>query len=155
MNDPEPRAIVRNRRARHDYHVLSVVEAGISLTGTEVKSIRAGRVNLKESYARVDRGEVLLIGMHISPYEQGNRFNHEPRRTRKLLLNRREIRNLAREIEKGGNTLVPLSVYLKGRLVKVELALARGKKQYDKRRDMAEREAQREIDRAMKRGSEE
>jgi SsrA-binding protein len=152
MNEPETRVIVRNRRARHDFHVLSAVEAGIALTGTEVKSIRAGRVNLKESYARIDGGEVFLIGMHVSPYEQGNRFNHEPKRTRRLLLSRREIRNLSRDTEKSGLTLVPLSIYLKGKLVKVELALARGKRQYDKRHDIAEREAQREIERAIKRG---
>ncbi|MFC2076264.1 SsrA-binding protein SmpB [candidate division KSB1 bacterium] len=151
MNEPDKRVIVRNRRARHDFHVLSTLEAGISLTGTEVKSIRAGKVNLKESYARIEGGEVFLIGMHISHYDQGNRFNHEPKRNRRLLLSRHEIRNLDRDTEKSGLTLVPLAIYLKGKLVKVELALARGKKQYDKRQDMAEREAAREMERALKR----
>lgn len=144
------KVIAENRKARHDYHIEEVLEAGIVLQGTEVKSIRARRVNLKDSYARVDNNEVFLLNMHISPYEQGNRFNHEPLRTRKLLLNKSEIRRLIGLSKEKGMALVPLRLYfLRGR-VKVELAVARGKKLYDKRQDMAERTAAREIERAFR-----
>lgn len=144
------KVIAENRKARHDYHIEEVLEAGIVLQGTEVKSIRARRVNLKDSYARVDNNEVFLLNMHISPYEQGNRFNHEPLRTRKLLLNKAEIRRLIGLSKEKGMALVPLRLYfLRGR-VKLELAVARGKKMYDKRQDMAERTAAREIERAFR-----
>jgi SsrA-binding protein len=142
--------IAQNRKARHDYFILDSLEAGIVLQGTEVKSLREGRVNLKDSYARIKDGELWLIGMHISPYEQGNIFNHDPERTRKLLMHTREIEKLRRNTEEKGLTLVPLSLYFKEGRVKVELGLAKGKHTYDKREDTAEREAKREMDRARK-----
>ena len=135
--------ISSNRKARHDYHIDETYEAGIVLTGTEVKSVRAARVNLKDSYARVEDGELLLYNMHISPYEQGNRFNHDPLRTRKLLMHRVEIGRLAGKVKEKGYALIPLKIYLKRGLVKVELALARGKKLYDKRQTIAERDSRR------------
>lgn len=144
-------AVATNRRARHDYHILESYEAGIVLTGTEVKSMRAGRLNLKDSFARVEGGEVFLYNMHISPYSHGNRWNHDPTRTRKLLLHKAEIRRLIGRVQQQGLTLVPLRVYFNERgRAKVELALAQGKKRWDKRRDIAKREAQREVERAMK-----
>ncbi|MBC9784293.1 SsrA-binding protein SmpB [Heliobacterium chlorum] len=139
-----------NRRARHDYHIEESYEAGMALTGTEIKSLRQGKGNIKDAFARVENGEVLLYNMHISPFEQGNRYNHEPRRTRKLLLNKSEIRKLAAAVQQKGLTLVPLKVYLKRGLAKLELAIARGKKLYDKREDIAKRDAQREISRAVR-----
>lgn len=142
--------IATNRKARHDYHILQAIEAGIVLTGTEVKSLRLGRANLKESYARIENGEVFLHGMHISPYEQGNRYNPDPRRTRKLLLHRYEIRRLTGKVQEKGLTLVPLKLYFLNGKVKVELALVRGKKEYDKRRAIAERDAQRDMERGFK-----
>ncbi|NLY39419.1 MAG: SsrA-binding protein SmpB [Firmicutes bacterium] len=142
--------ISTNRKARHDYHIEETYEAGIVLTGTEVKSVRAARVNLKDSYALVENGELLLYNMHISPYEQGNRFNHDPLRTRKLLMHRVEIRRLAGKVKEKGYALIPLKIYLKRGLVKVELALARGKKLYDKRQAIAERDSRREIERAFR-----
>ena len=142
--------ITKNRKARHDYHILETYETGIALAGTEVKSIRNGRINLSDSHARVRNGELWLFGMHISPYEQGNVFNHDPLRDRKLLMHRREIQKLRRSIEEKGLTLVPLAVYLKRGRVKIELGLAKGKKLYDKREDRAARDAKREIDRARK-----
>ena len=142
--------IVQNRKARHDYEILDSYETGIVLLGTEVKSLRAGKANLKDSYARVERGEVFLHNMHISPYDAGNRFNHEPERCRKLLLHRREIRRLVARGDRQGLTLVPLKMYFKRGRVKVELALARGKKLYDKRQTIAAREVQRNIERALK-----
>lgn len=145
------RAVATNRRARHDYHILESYEAGIVLTGTEVKSVRAGRLNLQDAFARVEGGEVFLYNMHISPYSHGNRWNHEPARTRKLLLHKAEIRKLIGRVQQQGLTLVPLRVYFNERgRAKVELALAQGKKKWDKRRDLAKREAQREVERAMK-----
>ena len=145
------RAVATNRRARHDYHILESYEAGIVLTGTEVKSVRQGRVNLQDAFARVERGEVFLYNMHISPYAYGNRWNHEPTRTRKLLLHKAEIRKLIGRVQQQGFTLVPLRVYFNERgRAKVELALAQGKKKWDKRRDIAKREVQREVERAMK-----
>lgn len=144
------RVIAENRKARHDYHIDEVLEAGLVLQGTEVKSIRARRVNLKDSYARVENNEVFLHNMHISPYEQGNRFNHDPLRSRKLLLNRSEIRRLIGLTREKGMALVPLRLYFRRGKVKLELAVARGKKLYDKRRDLAERTAKREVEKAFK-----
>ncbi|MQL50842.1 SsrA-binding protein SmpB [Desulfofundulus thermobenzoicus] len=140
-----------NRKARHDYHVLETYEAGIALTGTEVKSLRAGRANLQDSFARVENAELFLYNMHISPYEQGNRFNHEPKRPRKLLMHKYEIRRLLGKSREKSLALVPLKVYFNDRgKAKVELALARGKKLYDKREDMAARDARREMERAVR-----
>lgn len=145
------KVVARNRSARHEYHIEETLEAGIKLVGTEVKSIRNGRINFKDSYARVENDEVFLYNVHIAPYEQGNRFNHEPERVRKLLLNKREIRKLIGYTKNAGNTLIPLQFYFNERnLVKVELALAKGKKLYDKRHDIAERTAQRQIERALR-----
>lgn len=146
----EIKVIVENRKSRHDYHIDEVIEAGLVLQGTEVKSIRGRRVNLKDSFARVENDEVFLYNVHISPYEQGNRFNHDPLRPRKLLLHRGEIRRLIGLVREKGVTLVPLRLYFKRGRVKVELAVARGKKLYDKRRDLAERTANREIERAFR-----
>ena len=142
--------ISENRRARHDYFVEEKIEAGIILTGTEIKSIRAGRVNLKDGFAEVLDGEMWLNAVHISPYEQGNRFNHEPLRRRKLLLHRSEIVKLAAKVQKQGMTLIPLKIYLVRGMAKLELGLCRGKKLYDKRDDMAARDARREIDRSLR-----
>lgn len=143
--------IADNRKARHDYFIEEQYEAGIVLTGSEIKSLRNGRINMRGGYARVVHGEVWLYDIHISTYEQsGTHFNHEPTRARKLLLHRREIGRITGLIERQGYTLVPLRIYLKGRRAKVELGLARGKKLYDKREDIAKRDARREIDRAMK-----
>lgn len=146
----EEKVFARNRKAFHDYHIEETYEAGMVLTGTEVKSIRAGRLNLKDSYARIENNEVWLHNMHISPYEQGNRFNHDPLRKRKLLLNRREINRLIGLTREKGYTMVPIKVYAKKGFIKVELALARGKKLYDKREDMARRDAEREMARAVR-----
>jgi SsrA-binding protein len=142
--------ISHNRKARHDYHIDETFEAGIVLTGTEVKSVRDTRVNLKDSYARVERNELFLYNMHISPYEQGNRFNHEPLRVRKLLMHKGEIGRLAGKVKEKGYTLIPLKIYLKRGLIKVELGLGRGKKSYDKRQTIAERDSKREMERAFK-----
>jgi SsrA-binding protein len=142
--------VALNRRARHDYAVEQTLEAGLVLTGTEIKSIRAGRVNLAEAYARIEHGEAWLIGAHIATYEQGNISNHDPDRPRKLLLHGREIASLIGKTRERGLTLVPTRLYFKNGRVKVELALARGKEQRDKRRDIASRDADRQIERAMK-----
>lgn len=142
--------VAENRKARHDYHIHETYEAGIALTGTEVKSLRAGKANLKDSYARVDGGELMLHNMHISPYDQGNRFNHEPLRTRKLLMHRYEINKLVGKTREKGYTLVPLKLYFTRGRAKVELGLASGKQLYDKRQDIAERDAKREMDRAFR-----
>ncbi|WP_126428615.1 SsrA-binding protein SmpB [Brevibacillus marinus] len=144
------KTVAQNRKARHDYFIEEVYEAGIALTGTEIKSVRAGRVQLKDSFAKVENGEVMLHNMHISPYAQGNRFNHEPERTRKLLLRRNEILKLHGLTRERGYALVPLSIYLKGGWAKVELALAKGKKNYDKRETLKKRDAQREVERALR-----
>ncbi|CCO07559.1 SsrA-binding protein SmpB [Desulforamulus hydrothermalis] len=145
------KTITENRRARHEYHILETHEAGIALTGTEVKSLRAGRANLQDSFARVENGEMMLYNMHISPYEQGNRFNHEPKRTRRLLMHKQEILRLYGKVREKGLALIPLKVYFNPRgRVKVELALAQGKKSYDKRQDIAARDAKREMDRALR-----
>jgi SsrA-binding protein len=145
--------IAQNRRARHDYTVLDTYEAGIALMGTEVKSLRLGRASLVDAYATVEDGEVWLRGLHIPEYTQGSWTNHEPRRTRKLLLHRAEISRLIGKIREGGLTLVPLSLYFKDGKVKCELALARGKKSYDKRSDLARRDADREVARAFGRAA--
>ena len=144
------RQVAENRRARHDYFIEDTYECGIALVGTEVKSVRAGKVNLKDSYAQVKNGEMLLVGMHISPYDQGNIFNKDPFRTRKLLLHKREIRKLHDLQKQEGYALIPLSVYFKNSRVKVELGLCKGKKTYDKRDAVAKRDAKREMDRAMR-----
>jgi SsrA-binding protein len=144
------KTVAVNRRARHEYAVEETLEAGIALTGTEIKSIRAGRVNLAEAYARIERGEAWLIGAHIAPYEQGNRNNHEPTRTRKLLLHRDQIAELSGRTQARGYTLVPLKLYIRNGMAKLELGVARGKKAYDKRRTIAERDARRELERETK-----
>ena len=143
--------IARNRRARHDYHIEDVVEGGLVLTGTEVKSLRAGRASLTDGFAQITDGEMWLHGVHIPVYTQGTWTNHEPRRPRKVLLHRKEIDRLARQTAERGLTIVPLSLYFKDGKVKVELALARGKRTYDKRHDLAERDAAREVERAFRR----
>ena len=148
--DTRDRTLVSNRQAFHEYHILETVEAGMALQGTEVKSIRMGNVNLRDAYARAENGEIWLWNAHIAPFDQGNRWNHEPRRPRKLLLHTREIGRLATKAGEGGNTLVPLRLYDKNGRIKVELALGKGKRQYDKRAAIAERESKREIERTLK-----
>ena len=147
---PQDKVFATNRKAYHDYHVLESLEAGLALTGTEIKSVRAGRVNLREGYARVQDGEIWLYNTHISPYEQGNRYNHEPTRPRKLLLHKGEIGRLTGKSQEQGLTLVPLRMYERRGHAKVELAVVCGKRQYDKREAIARRDAQREVDRAVK-----
>ena len=142
--------VAENRRARHDYHIHETFEAGIVLTGTEIKSLRGGRANLTDSYAKIENKELFLISAHISPYEQGNRFNHEPRRNRKLLMHKAEIVRLLSKTREKGFTLVPLKIYLSHGMAKVELALASGKDLYDKRQSAAEQDAKREVDRVMR-----
>ena len=142
--------VAQNRKAFHDYFILERFEAGVELFGTEVKSIRSGNVNLKDSFCTVKDGELFAYGIHISPYEKGNIFNRDPLRPKRLLMHRREINRLQARIAQDGLTLVPLSVYLKDSLVKIALGLARGKKLYDKRESAARRDADREIDRTMK-----
>ncbi len=146
----EQKTLAENRKARHDYFVEEVYEAGIELFGTEVKSIRAGSVNLKDSYCDIDGGEIFALGVHISPYEQGNIFNRDPLRKKKLLMHKREIMKLAGLISREGYTLIPLSLYFKGSRLKVALGLCKGKKLYDKRDSMAKRDADRAIERTMK-----
>lgn len=141
--------LAQNRKARHDYFIEETYEAGLELTGTEVKSIRQGRANLKDSYALIRNGQAYIVGVHVSPYEQGNIFNVDPVRDRRLLLHKREIRKLAEYSQQQGCTLVPLKLYLVRGRVKLELAVARGKKLYDKRDDIASRDAQRRIERAF------
>jgi SsrA-binding protein len=150
-NGQADHTVADNRKARHDYFIDESYEAGIALTGSEIKSIRAGRVNLRGGYGRVQNGEIWLHDIHISPYDQsGKYYNHEPTRPRKLLLHRREISRIAGQVDRQGFTLVPLRVYFKGRHLKVDLGLARGKKLYDKREDIAKRESKRDIERVMK-----
>ena len=144
------KVIVTNRKARHDYHFLETWEAGIVLTGTEVKSLRAGKINLTDSYAAVDNGEIYLYNVHVSRYEQGSSFNHEPNRRRKLLLHRSEIRKLIGRVVEKGLTLIPTRVYFKRGRAKVEIALAKGKRDYDRRRTIMERDARRDMERALK-----
>lgn len=142
--------IANNKKAYFDYFILDKYEAGIELFGTEVKSVRMGQCSIKESWIRIDRSEVYIMGMHINPYEKGNIFNKDPLRVRKLLLHRQEINKLAGKLKENGLTLVPLQVYFKGGLVKVEIGLAKGKKNYDKRESLAKKDQKREIDKAMK-----
>ena len=146
----DSRIIADNRKARHDYFVIETYEAGVELFGTEVKSLRAGGCNLKDSYCEIDKGEMFALGVHISPYEQGNIFNREPLRPKKLLLHKAEIMKLTGLVAREGYTLVPLSLYFKGSRVKMALGLCKGKKNYDKREDIARRDADRDIERAMK-----
>lgn len=145
--------VAQNRRARHDFFVEETYEAGIELKGTEVKSMRLGRVNLKESYAQVRNGEVLVLSMHISPYEQGSIFNTDPMRPKRLLLHKSEIRKLEAAVQRKGYTLIPLEVYLKNGLMKMALGVCIGKQLHDKRDDMAKRDAMREMERAMRSGT--
>ena len=144
------KVIAQNRRARHDYFVLETWEAGLELKGTEVKSIRLGKCNLKDSYAAVKNGEMFVYGMHISPYEKGSYFNTDPLRPKRLLMHKAEIRKAHQSVMQQGLALIPLSVYLKEGRMKLELALCKGKKLYDKRDDMAKRDAQRDIERSMR-----
>ena len=146
----DSRIIADNRKARHDYFVIETYEAGVELFGTEVKSLRAGGCNLKDSYCEIDKGEMFALGVHISPYEQGNIFNRDPLRPKKLLLHKAEIMKLTGIVARDGYTLVPLSLYFKGSRVKMALGLCKGKKNYDKREDIARRDADRDIERAMK-----
>ncbi len=144
------RVIATNRKARHDYYILDTYEAGMILTGSEIKSVRAGRVSLREGYVTARNGELWLVNCYIAPYDQANRLNHEPRRDRKLLMHRRQINRLARDVQEPGYTIVPLRMYLKDNWAKVEIALVRGKRQYDKRQAIAKREADRRIRRTLK-----
>lgn len=150
MAKNEGRVIAQNRKAGHDFFIEDTYEAGIVLQGTEIKSIRAGQVNLKDSFATIRNGEVYLNNMHISPYEQGNRYNHEPTRARKLLLHRKQIDKLIGETKQAGYSLVPLKVYIKNGFAKVLVGLGKGKKKYDKREDLKQKQAKRDMDRAIK-----
>ncbi len=151
MTKKQRKLIANNKKARHDYFIEETYEAGIALTGTEIKSARLGKVSIKESYARIEKEEVIVYGMNISPYEQGNRFNVDPLRPRKLLLHKREIRKLIGATKLKGLTLIPLTMYInEAGLAKLEIALARGKKNYDKRDAIAKRDASRNMERAMK-----
>jgi SsrA-binding protein len=145
--DPDIKLISSNRKARHMYHILETYEAGLVLVGTEVKSLRAGKCNLKEGYARIENDEAWLVSVHIPEYTAGNRYNHDPIRRRKLLLSRRQIRRLIGQTQQQGLTLVPLCIYFRGTKAKIELGLAKGKKLYDKRHDIAKRESDRQIQR--------
>ena len=152
MKPTGTKIVAQNKKAFHDYFIEEKLEAGIVLTGTEVKSIRAGKVNLRDSYAAVEGGELFLHGVHISPYEQGNINNHDPLRTRKLLVHAREIQRLFGKAQMAGYTLVPTKLYFKDGRVKVEIGLAKGKAQYDKRQTLAKKDAEREMERALRRG---
>ena len=144
------KTIAQNKKARHDYFIEESYEAGIELFGTEVKSIRQGRVNLKDSWCSIDKGEIFVNGMHISPYEQGNIFNRDPMRVRKLLMHKKEITRLYGIVKQTGYSLIPISLYFKDSRVKVQVGLCKGKRLYDKREDMAKRAAKRDMERAMK-----
>jgi SsrA-binding protein len=150
MANTEKRVIAQNKKAWHDYFIEEAFEAGVELCGTEVKSVRMGRVNLKDAWCDISDGEIFVRGMHISAYEKGNIFNKDPLRERRLLMHKREIMRLFGLVKREGLTLIPLQVYFKGSRVKIELGLCKGKKLYDKRADMAQRDASREIDRAIK-----
>ena len=150
MEKQSVKIVATNREARHEYFIEEEFETGIELQGTEVKSIRAGTLNLKDSWCGIKDGELLVNQMHISPYDHGNRFNPDPRRPRKLLMHKREIMRLFGKVKQDGYSIIPLSVYLKGSLVKVKIGLCKGKKLYDKRQAAAEKDAKRQIDRAMK-----
>jgi len=149
-NKQSQKIIADNRKARHDYFVIESYEAGLELFGTEVKSLRRGGVNLKDSYCEIDKGELFALGVHISPYEEGNIFNRDPLRPKKLLMHKKEIMKLAGLVSREGYTLVPLSLYFKGSRVKLALGLCKGKKLYDKREDIAKKDANRDIERHMK-----
>lgn len=157
MSDAEQgtKTVVSNRKARHEYRIDETIEAGLVLTGTEVKALRAGRANLQDAYATIQGGEMVLLQCHISPYEFGNRQNHDPVRPRKLLMNRREIDKWEKAVRQGGATIIPLKLYFRRGFAKVLLGLARGKRQYDKRVDIADRETKRRLDRVRKAGREE
>lgn len=142
--------LAQNRKASHDYTIEDTIEVGMVLQGTEIKSIRRGSANLKDSFARIHRGEMYVYNMHIAPYEEGNRFNHDPLRHRKLLLHRKEINKLRGHIEQPGNALIPLKLYIKNGVCKMLLGIATGKKKYDKREDMKKKQMKRDIDRAIK-----
>ncbi len=142
--------LASNRRARREYHILDTIEAGIALVGTEVKSIRDGRVSLAESWCKIDQHEIFLVDTHVSPYSHGNLNNHDPLRPKKLLLHRKEIMRLQKAVEQKGNTLIPLSLYLKRGKIKVQLGIAKGKKLFDKRADIAERDTKRQLERTLK-----
>ncbi|MEX0909035.1 MAG: SsrA-binding protein SmpB [Gemmatimonadaceae bacterium] len=148
--DPERKSLARNKRALHDYHVVETWEAGLMLTGTEIKSLRTGQANMSDSYGVVRDGEVFLLNLHIPPYEQGNQFNHDPTRTRKLLLHKKEIKRMIGAVERQGLTLIPLELYFKRGKAKVALALGKGKKLHDKRADEKKRDDQREMARALR-----
>lgn len=150
MKDEDIKVVANNKKARHDYFIEKIYEAGLVLKGTEVKSIRQGRVNLKESYVIVKDGEVFVFGMHVSPYKEGNIFNEDPLRTRKLLLNKNEIRKISQDVKLAGSTVVPLRLYFKNGRAKLEIALAKGKKLYDKRESQRERDIKRSLDRKYK-----
>jgi SsrA-binding protein len=150
MPKGEGKQVAQNKKAYHDFFIEETFEAGIVLQGTEIKSIRAGKANLKDSYARIQNGEAWLYSMHVSPYEQGNRYNHDPLRPRKLLLHKREINKLLGETKEVGYALVPVKLYLKNGFCKVLLGLAKGKKNYDKREDLKKKEAKREIERVFR-----
>lgn len=150
MGKESVKLIANNKKAYHDYFIEDKYEAGIELFGTEVKSIRMGKCSIKEAFVRIEKGQVYIYGMHVNPYEKGNIFNKDPLRVRKLLLHRLEIRRLEAKIAQKGYTLVPLQVYFKGSLVKVEIGMARGKKLYDKREDLAKKDARREVQREFK-----
>jgi len=151
MAEPKPtKTIAQNKKAYHDFFIEETFEAGIVLVGTEVKSLRSGKCNLRDAYASIDNGELWLKQMHISPYEQGNIFNHDPTRPRKLLMHKREIAKLLAEVQQQGLTLIPTAIYFKGSRTKVAIGLARGKKLYDKRATQAERDSKRKIERAIK-----
>jgi len=146
----EAKTVVSNRKARHDYEIVDQVEAGLVLVGSEVKSLRAGRANMGDAYARVIKGEIWVIGMHISPYKEATSQNHDPLRERKLLLHRNEIKKLTRRIDEKGFTLIPLRIYFKNNIAKIELGIARGKRQYDKKVAIAQKDAKREMEREQK-----
>ena len=148
---PGEKTVTLNRKARHDYHILRTLEAGLSLLGTEIKSVRSGHVSIREAYVRPHDGEMWLVGAHIAQYPPAGRANHDPTRSRRLLLHRREIGELQREVQSAGVTLVPLRLYLKDGRAKLEIALARGKKSYDKREAIAKREIERQMQRAVRR----
>ncbi|MBC2273366.1 SsrA-binding protein SmpB [Listeria seeligeri] len=150
MPKGDGKLVAQNKKARHDYAIEETFEAGIVLQGTEIKSVRNARINLKDSYARIDKGEIFLHNMHISPYEQGNRYNHDPLRTRKLLLHKKQISRLIGETKESGYSIVPLKMYIKDGYAKVLIGVARGKKKYDKRQDLKQKEAKRDIERAFK-----
>lgn len=146
----ESRLVANNKKAKHEYFIEKIIEAGVELRGTEVKSIRLGKVSIRESYIEVRNGEAWLKGLHISPYEQGNRYNVDPIRNRRLLLHKKEIRELDQGVQRDGYTVIPLSVNIRNGLVKIDIALAKGKKLYDKRQTLKEKEAKRDIDRAVR-----